>query len=129
MPASATLAAIEAMKVIPPGTEPVFAPPDRARKEAAIQDPRLGMGVFRKAPDYVPTPKVPHQPVTRPPPAAIMDRCIAAWPDPNTANIRPYTPARNSVGSYNNRRTWGVPYKSARGMHFPPQCTPVVYDK
>ena len=33
---------IAAQKRIPPGTEPVFAPPDMLRKEAAIRDHTLG---------------------------------------------------------------------------------------
>lgn len=127
MPSAATLALTEKLKRLPPGTEPVFAKPDIARKEAACRDPLLGSGHYRKAPTYVPPPKFrPPPSLAEPPKAPIMDRCIPAWPDPNTANIRPYMNA--NIGTYTHRRTWGVPYKSARGMHNPPQCTPVVYD-
>ena len=122
-----TMSLIEVQKMIPPGSMPCFDPPDRARKEAAGMDPRLGTGYFRKRPDYVPLPvyKAPAPPPA-PPPPKILDRCIPAWPDPVAEGIRPYT--GNRAGSYNDRRTWGVPYKYSRGVHNPPQDTPVVYN-
>ena len=105
-------------------TQQVFLAPDRDLKELAGSDPNLGLGTFRTLPGYTETKfNMPcGLPVELP---KVMDRCIPAWPDPNTASIRPYM--KECLGSYNNRRSWGIPYKAARGMHMPPQTTEQVY--
>ena len=127
---------IAAQKRIPPGTEPVFAPPDMLRKEAAIRDHTLGYRppTHRQAPVAAATvPAAPSAPKFRPPPSLppkphtpILDRCVIAYPDPNAASIRPYM-TKATIGTCNHAFTWGQPYKPARGMQFPPQSTKVVY--
>ena len=145
---------LEKQRSLPPGTRPQFAPPDRAKKEAAIlyltaewKPPRYGgpIPTHRAAPTG-PTASSPksHRAAPAKPTIVhdqvygkverttfenkipkVLERCIIAYPDPNCATIRPYM--GKAAGTCSHRAAWGLPYKAARGCVFPPQSTRMVY--
>jgi len=125
----------EAQRRIPPGAQPVFSPPDRQKKEAAVRYlTGKKPGSYHQSPAGIATPVFrPPPPLPPKPPAAVIDRCVLFYPDPHAANCRPYmnasymAPARATCGTYNHPNAWGSSYKPARGYRYPPPLGQVVY--
>ena len=130
MSSPGALALLAAQRQLPPGTEPAFPPADIAKKELAVRS-HCGTDAawtgHRARPEGYVAKKYEAPPsLPLPPPTEVLDRCIPAWPDPYVANIRPYFPGTRAAGTCNSPLTWGLPYKSARGIRFPPPYGPNV---